>query len=135
MKVSRKRGNVKVMLPGALEYVELGDSASVPVNSLVSASRGTVAVTSARNLSGGTQTARFSGGTFRLAQRRSSRPITDLVMAGGNFRQCSASSAGRSVATTSAAAHVAFGDCGAAGRDASAPAGATAPPPSAARSG
>lgn len=102
MKVSRKRGRVKVMLPGALEYVELGDSASVPVNSLVSARGGTVAVTSARNLSGGTQTARFSGGTFRLAQRRSSRPITDLVMAGGNFRQCRAASAGRSVATTSA---------------------------------
>jgi len=98
IKVTRGRGKVKVKLPGALEFVELDQSASVPVGSVVSATGGTVGVTSASNLSGGTQSARFSGGAFRLVQRRARRPVTDLVMVGGSVRTCAAAPAHRSIA-------------------------------------
>jgi hypothetical protein len=68
--------------------VELDEAASIPVGSLVDARSGSVTLTSARDASGATQTATFSGGLFELVQRRARRPVTELVLRGGDFRRC-----------------------------------------------
>jgi NHL repeat len=102
VQVKRKKGRVRVRLPGALEFTTLEDSASVPVNSVVNAAGGTVAITSARDLSGATQTASFTGALFAVAQRRSSRPVTELVLRGGNFRACRAGRARTGVVANAA---------------------------------
>lgn len=81
-------GKVRVKLPGADGYTALGSTASIPVGSIVDATRGTVRITSAADLRGRTQAANFYDGAFVLRQRRERRPVTELVLSGGDFSSC-----------------------------------------------
>jgi DNA-binding beta-propeller fold protein YncE len=81
-------GAVLVRRPGAPGFVRLRRAEQVPVGSLVQATRGVVRLTTASNLRGGQQTARFYDGRFRISQRRTRFPVTQLVLAGGDFGVC-----------------------------------------------
>ena len=82
------RGEVRVKLPGSDDYVDLDRLSSLPIGTLVDASSGAVRITSAADLRGRSQAATFSRGAFRVRQRRSRRPVTDLVLHGGDFSSC-----------------------------------------------
>lgn len=81
-------GEVRVKVPGDSDYTSLGSGASIPIGSRVDATRGAVRITSAADLRGGTQAAKFFDGAFTLRQRRERRPVTELVLNGGDFRSC-----------------------------------------------
>jgi phosphodiesterase/alkaline phosphatase D-like protein len=81
-------GTVRVRVPGASEFVELTEGAGIPVGSVVDATLGEVAITSASDTRGGTQTANFTGSAFKVLQRRAARPITDIVLTGGDLSDC-----------------------------------------------
>jgi Bacterial Ig-like domain (group 1) len=69
-------------------FVQLTRPVQIPVGSVVDAKRGTVGLTSASDLQGGTQNGSFKAGRFRILQRRTARPITQLKMTGGSFSAC-----------------------------------------------
>ena len=96
------RGEVRVKVRGSDAYVDLTAAASIPIGSAVNATRGAVRITSAADLSGGTQAAIFSDGAFGLRQRRQRRPVTQLVLRGGDFRSCRRGGAARSSASAEA---------------------------------
>jgi hypothetical protein len=99
MNVGPVKGTIKVRTPGADGFVELGDDASIPVNSVIDATHGVVELTTVRG--GGdnrTQTGRFWGGRFQVKQRKSGAGYTELVLKGGNFKQCSAPGHAKAVA-------------------------------------
>ncbi|MEY2532202.1 MAG: hypothetical protein QOF29_112 [bacterium] len=81
-------GTIRVRLPGSSEYVELTEGAGIPIGSTVDASKGEVVITSASDKRGGTQTAAFTGSEFKLAQKKAAKPITDIVLTGGNLNEC-----------------------------------------------
>ena len=81
-------GSVRVRTPGGSGFIELHAGASVPVNSTIDATSGVVALTSAREPNGATQTGSFWGGVFRVEQRASGGGYTDLVLQGGDFGHC-----------------------------------------------
>jgi hypothetical protein len=94
------RGRIFVRRPGSSRAEELTDERSIPVGSLVDAEQGEVQLETAADAAGTTQVGKFSGGKFVMRQRAASKPVTDLVMAGGglNKRNCrarGAQSAGR----------------------------------------
>ena len=64
------------------------DARSLPVGTVVDATRGRVRITSAADGHGHTQSAEFSAGQFRIAQRRARPLITELVLVGGDFAGC-----------------------------------------------
>ena len=92
------KGVVRVKVRGSDDYVDLTAAASIPIGSLVDTTRGAVRITSAADLRGGTQAAIFSRGAFGLRQRRQRRPVTQLVLRGGDFRSCRRGGAARSSA-------------------------------------
>ena len=81
-------GTVRVRVPGSREYVELTEGAGIPIGSIVDASKGEVVITSASDRRGGTQTAAFTGSEFKLLQKKAAKPITDVVLTGGNLNGC-----------------------------------------------
>ena len=81
-------GKVLVKLPGKNKYIELLDGEQIPVGSIVDTTKGVVALTSAQNLKGGVATANFYKGVFQIAQKKAAKPVTDLVLYGGNFGPC-----------------------------------------------
>jgi hypothetical protein len=95
LNVTAERGEIFVKVPGAEGYVELTRAASVPVGSLIDAKGGAVRLTSAANLKGAKQTAIFSRGAFAVRQKRQRRPVTDLVLNGGDFSSCRRRSSAR----------------------------------------
>ncbi len=88
LNVTAESGEILVKLPGAGGYVKLEEAASVPFGSLIDANNGSVRLTSAANLKGRTQTAIFSRGAFAVRQKRQRRPVTDLILSGGDFSSC-----------------------------------------------
>ncbi len=88
LQASLQGGTVTVKLPGSNEYVSLDDAASIPVGSVVDASKGKVTLTSAKDSKGTNQSATFHGGLFQVKQKRAKKPITELVMRGGDFSSC-----------------------------------------------
>ena len=104
--LAAKDGTVRVKPPGESEYVELDPSRPLPVGSVIDATDGVVTLTAASNLSGGTQTADFTGAAFRIDQDRSTASmITELTLVGGNFAACPRArrrSTGRAVARAAA---------------------------------
>jgi hypothetical protein len=64
--------------------------ANAPVGIRVDASaKGAVArLASTARRNGGKITGRFSEGAFKATQARAARPVTDLQLIGGNFKQC-----------------------------------------------
>ena len=95
LNVATTSGEIFVKTPGADRYVQLYGAASIPVGSLVDAKDGSVRLTSAANLKGRRQTAVFSRGAFGVRQKRRRRPVTDLVLRGGNFSSCKRSAPGK----------------------------------------
>ena len=78
------KGAARVKLAGTRRFVALDPGAPVPLGSTIDATQGTVALTSAKNGSGATQTASFTGSRFVVRQPRiGSRLVTELVLAGG----------------------------------------------------
>jgi hypothetical protein len=82
------KGTVLVRLPGADEAIPLQQASSVPVGSVVDASRGTVKLTSARNKTGKRQTGTFWSGRFKIGQRKKNGYMTELHLQGGSFASC-----------------------------------------------
>jgi hypothetical protein len=91
-------GSVTVVLPGSSEAIPLDEGTSVPVGSVIDASRGVVELTSVRDDSGETQTGSFWGGRFRVRQSEKGDQYTVLKLV-GRLPSCSArekvSAAGR----------------------------------------
>ena len=81
-------GTVLVRRPGAAGFVRLRRAGQVPIGSVVDATRGVVRLTTASNLRGGQQTARFYDGRFMVSQRRTQLPVTELDLVGGDFTVC-----------------------------------------------
>ena len=91
----RPRKGVVDMSPTRItRFVPLRDLVNLPVASEIDASNGEVTLQSAKT-KGRPQTATLTGGMFQVLQsrRRSARGLTDLVLKGGSFRNCSTASA------------------------------------------
>ena len=83
------RGIIRVNPPGAGGFVALGDLASLPVATVVDASRGTVALQSALP-DGGTQSGSFRGSRFQIRQSAQGNGVTNLHLRGGGMASCRA---------------------------------------------
>jgi hypothetical protein len=92
-------GTVLVKLPGSTRFVPLTAALQVPFGTIIDATHGRVALTTAR-LHGGTGTMTFFDGQFEIAQRRDGLVISTLN--GGNFSECpTASERGHRAITSS----------------------------------
>jgi hypothetical protein len=80
--VEAAQGTVRVRRPGAAGFSVLSAGQQLPLGSTVDASGGVVALTSARDTLGTTQTGRFWGGQFRVTQTAGSQPQTQLSLSG-----------------------------------------------------
>jgi Ca2+-binding RTX toxin-like protein len=100
------RGPISLRLPDTRRFVPLQDRVNVPVRSALDTSRVPVELTAAgsvrrRGRSRARQRATFEGGAFRIAQRRSRRPLTEIRLEGGDFTQCPTTGRARRSVTTS----------------------------------
>jgi hypothetical protein len=102
--VKRVRGTVRIKLPGRKGFSALTGVGEIPVGSTVDVRKGTVRLTSARDLAGDTQSASFYSGEFVLRQARRARATTDLVLAGPAPKPCASAAGVRASATRKAAA-------------------------------
>ena len=68
--------------------VKVTGPVQIPIGALVNTKHGVVAMTSATDAFGGTQSGQFSKGTFIVRQART-QSLTTAVMAGGNLDACS----------------------------------------------
>ena len=75
-----KSGTVKVKLPGTDTFVPIDEAEQIPVGTIVDVTKGRVTLTAAANNSGGTATADFYGGIFKLSQSKGAKPITTLTL-------------------------------------------------------
>ena len=92
--VERAKGTVFLQKRGSSKRTRLGAARSVPVGSMIDATRGTVELTSTKNRSGSKrQRAVFYDGAFRVTQKRAARPVTDLTLVGGDFSSCAGAAA------------------------------------------
>jgi hypothetical protein len=94
------KGDVFIKLPGGSarasqkgeDFIPLTEARSIPVRSILDTRDGTVALRSARNAAGKTQSGRFSAGVFQVLQsdKRSAKGLTTLRMKGkaAAFRRC-----------------------------------------------
>ncbi len=73
-------GIVLVHLPGSTGFVRLGAGQQLPIGAIVNTNRGRVRLSSAKGPGGGTQSADFFSGTFRVLQPHRGRPITVLKL-------------------------------------------------------
>ena len=80
-------GVVNVKEPSADRFQPLTTSEHIPEGSIIDARAGTIELTSARNGSAAQQTAAFSGAKFQIRQEKK-KPVTDIVLRGGDFRGC-----------------------------------------------
>jgi hypothetical protein len=98
--VARVRGRVTVRTPRGRHFL-LGRVASVPVGSIMDARRGDIAVRTALDAGGSTQTGGFRGGRFQVRQRPTAGGMTSIILRGGDFRRCRARPRGRAVVLAS----------------------------------
>jgi hypothetical protein len=75
-----KSGTVKVKLPGSAAYVDLSEARQLPVGTIIDATKGHVTLVAAADDSGGTATAEFWAGIFRIGQTKGAKPITVLTL-------------------------------------------------------
>jgi hypothetical protein len=75
-------GKVRVQKPNGHGFSTLADGADVPSGSIVDATYGTVALTTALDTSGATQTARFHGATFKVVQAKHGKGMIDIYLRG-----------------------------------------------------
>jgi DNA-binding beta-propeller fold protein YncE len=76
-------GVVRVHLPGSTKFVVLGTDQQLPVGTIVDASHGRVRLSSSKGPGGGTQSADFYSGAFRVLQPKGGKPITVLKLENG----------------------------------------------------
>jgi hypothetical protein len=89
--VERTAGTVLVQPRGSKRVVRLGRARTLPVGSTIDATSGRVKLTSTHNRAGTKlQSAVFRDGAFTVTQNRSSSPLTDLELVGGDFADCRA---------------------------------------------
>jgi hypothetical protein len=74
-------GTVLVRLPGTNKYVKVPANGQLPVGTVVDATKGRIKLTVADG-KGGTQSAVFYGGIFKIAQSTGATPVTELALAG-----------------------------------------------------
>ena len=96
--VKAESGTIKVRLPGTSEAIPLDEASGIPTGSLIDATAGEVKLRTA-TAAGGTQWAIFGGSKFRVNQRRRSKGLTEINLAGQRLTGCTATG---SLATTSA---------------------------------
>jgi hypothetical protein len=77
-----RKGTVRIRRPRGKRFVALTESTQVPTGSTIDARRGTVALSSALDREGKTQTAQFWAGVFQVRQARSGRGMTDIILRG-----------------------------------------------------
>ncbi len=75
-----KQGTVKIKLKGSNKFVELQAGQQIPVGTEIDTRSGRVSLTAAANTSGGTATADFYDGLFRVGQTSGSKPTTTLKL-------------------------------------------------------
>jgi sugar lactone lactonase YvrE len=75
-------GVVKVKLPGSKVFVALTGDLQIPVGTIVDATKGKVKLTSAKGPGGGTQSADFYSGFFKVLQPKGGKPVTVLKLQG-----------------------------------------------------
>ena len=75
-------GTVRVQLPGSSRRVVLDGTHAVPLGAVVDTRAGKLAMTSALDDRGATQTGTFWGGKFRVRQSRRERGMTEIALAG-----------------------------------------------------
>lgn len=87
--VKAESGTIKVRLPGTSEAIPLDQASGIPTGSLINATAGEVKLKTA-TAAGGTQWAIFGGATFRVDQRRRSKGLTEINLAGRRLAGCTA---------------------------------------------
>jgi CSLREA domain-containing protein len=75
-----KSGKVRVKLPGTAAFVDLDEATQLPVGTVVDARKGHLTLVAAADNSGGTATAEFWAGKFRLGQTKGDAPTTVLKL-------------------------------------------------------
>jgi hypothetical protein len=98
-------GSPLVQVPGSTEFVPLTAGATIPVGSTIDATRGKVTLTSVRDESGEVQSGTFWGGAFKVRQSSGRKPMTELVLSGGDFSRCGRSRTAGKAAHTARARH------------------------------
>jgi hypothetical protein len=83
--IARVVGRVLVRLPGTRGFIPLAGARQIPYGTIVEARDGEVSITAAA-LHGGTQTADFFDGQFRVSQGTNGRVVATLT--GGDFSVC-----------------------------------------------
>lgn len=78
--VAPSGGTVRIKLPGSSRFVELTAGRQIPVGTTIDARAGRVTLTAAANRSGGTATADFYAGVFKVTQPKAAKPITQLTL-------------------------------------------------------
>ena len=73
-------GTVKIKLPGKHSFVVLGEGEQIPLGTTVDTRKGRVTLVAAANKSGGTATADFFDGLFKVGQTKGAKPITVLAL-------------------------------------------------------
>ena len=79
-------GTIRVRVPGSDEFVALDATASVPVGTVVDATNGTLALSTAT--AGGSQQGEFWGARFQIRQSATGDGRADLALKGGSFAGC-----------------------------------------------
>jgi hypothetical protein len=97
--VAEASGVVRIRLRGSDEFIGLEAAASIPVGSVIDASRGSVALNAARSPAGASQEARFGGGRFVVRQSLDGHGYTDLYLRGRGFGRCADRDSGGAVAS------------------------------------
>jgi streptogramin lyase len=75
-------GTVRVQLPGSSQRLVLDGTYAVPLGAVIDTRAGKLAMTSALDSRGATQTGTFWGGKFRVRQSRRERGMTEIALAG-----------------------------------------------------
>ena len=135
---------MRIRLPGG-KFMALDGAGSIPVGAEVDVTKGRVALTAASDLGNGRQTAQFYGGVLKLAQKRATKPVTELRLStsaalvekvcGTATSRASAAAPRPPRSSARAGAPRRSTACGATARAASRPSASTARRPCAARSG
>ncbi len=73
-------GTVTIKLKGTNKFVELKEGEQVPVGSVLDTTKGRVTLVAASDKSGGTATADFYAGIFKVGQTKGSKPTTTLEL-------------------------------------------------------
>ena len=89
-----KSGTVRVKLPGTSSFVDLDEAQQLPLGTIVDATKGHVTLVAAADDSGGTATAEFWAGIFKLGQTKGDAPTTILTL----VEKLSCPKAGKAVA-------------------------------------